>query len=83
MWDLLRSLDDPEHLEVPAGYDHDKTRNRFDQMVDRLDSAFSCACQADGYVEDTSYHGRVEILVAATATGSRLVIVVNNSAAWP
>lgn len=78
LWDLLRSLDDPEHLEFPAGYDHDETRNRFGELVDRLDTAFSCTCQAERHVEDASYHGRVDIPAAATATGSQLVIVVSN-----
>jgi hypothetical protein len=78
LWDLLRSLDDPEHLQFPADYDHRETRGRFDQLVDRLDGAFSCACKADRHVEDASFHGRVEIPSAATATGSQLVIVVSN-----
>jgi hypothetical protein len=80
LWDLLKSLDDPEHLEFPAGYDHAEIRNRFDQPADRLGTtAFSCACQADRHVEDASYHGRIEIPALATATRSRLVIVVSNS----
>lgn len=78
LWDLLRSLDDPEHLEFPADYDPDATRHRFDQLVSRLDSAFSCACEADRYVQDASHHGRIDIPAAATATGSRLVIIVSN-----
>jgi hypothetical protein len=78
LWDLLPSLDDPEHLQFPAGFNRDETRNRFGQLVDRLDTAFSCACEAERHVEDASYHGRVEIPAAATATGIRLVIVVSN-----
>jgi hypothetical protein len=78
LWDLLRSLDDPEHLDFPAGFNRDETGDRFGQLVDRLDTAFSCACEADGHVQDASYHGRIEIPAAATATGTRLVIVVSN-----
>ena len=78
MWDLLRSLDDPKHLETPADFNFDETKNRFRQLVDRLNTAFSCACEAEGHVEDASYHDRVEIPAAATATGTRLVIVVSN-----
>jgi hypothetical protein len=77
LWELLRSLDDPEHLEFPAGYDHAKVRGQFDQLADRLGAAFSCACPAD-HPQDASFHGRVEIPVEVTATGSRLVIVVSN-----
>jgi hypothetical protein len=78
LWDLLRSLDDPEHLEFPADFNRDETRNRFGQLVDRLNTAFSCAREADSHVQDASYHNRVEIPAAATATGRRLVIVVSN-----
>ena len=46
--------------------------------MDRLDAAFSCACESWGHVEDASFHDRVEIPAAATATGMRLVIVVSN-----
>ena len=75
---MLTSLDDPDHLETPADFNRDETRNRFRQLVDRLSTAFSCACEAEGNVEDASYHDRVEIPAAATATGTRLVIVVSN-----
>ena len=78
LWDLLRSLDDPKHLEFPAHFNRKKTRIQFGQLVDRLNTAFSCACEAEGHVEDASYHDRVEIPAAATATGTRLVIVVSN-----
>jgi hypothetical protein len=78
LWHLLRSLDDPEHLEFPAGYDHGETRSRFNHLVGQLDAAFSCASEADRHVEDASYHGRVVIPAAATATGAPLVIVVSN-----
>jgi hypothetical protein len=54
LWDLLRSLDDPEHLEFPADFNRDETKNRFDQLVDRLNTAFSCACKADSHVQDAS-----------------------------
>ena len=76
--ELLRSLDDPERLEFPAGYDHSKARSRFNQLVDRLDAAFSCACRADRHVQDASHHGRIGIPAEATAPGAQLVIVVSN-----
>jgi hypothetical protein len=47
LWDLLRSLDDPAHLEFPADFNRDETKNRFRQLVDRLNTAFSCAREAD------------------------------------
>lgn len=78
MWALLRDLDDPDHLEVPADYDHDATRRLFDDLVDRLDAAFSCRTESDRNVEDASLHARVEIPAAATETRERLVISVSN-----
>jgi hypothetical protein len=57
---MLRSLDDPEHLEFPVGYDHSEARSRFNQLAGRLDAAFSCACRADRNVEDASYHGKLD-----------------------
>ena len=77
LWELLRSLDDPEHLEFPAGYDRVKVRGQFDQLTDRLGGAFSCACTVD-HPEDASFHGRIEIPAEATSTGSQLVITVSN-----
>ena len=76
--DLLRSLDNPDHLEFPADFNRDETRNRFRQLVDRLSTAFSCAREADSNVQDATFHNRVEIPAAATASGRRLFIVVSN-----
>ena len=78
LWDLLRSLDDPAHLEFPADFNWDETKNRFRQLVDRLNTAFSCAREADSNLQDVSYHNRVEIPAAVTATGRPLWVVVSN-----
>jgi hypothetical protein len=78
MWSLLRELDDLNHLEFPADYDHDRTRRLFDKLVRRLDAAFSCQSEADRNVEDASLHARVDIPASATVTGDRLVISVSN-----
>jgi hypothetical protein len=48
LWDSLRSLDDPDHLEITAGYDQVAARGQFGQLVDRLDAANSCTCQQSG-----------------------------------
>jgi hypothetical protein len=61
LWDLLRSLDDPRHVEWPKHFNRRETRKRFGQLVNRLDAAFSCACEAWGDVQDASFHDRVEI----------------------
>jgi len=78
LWDLLRSLDDPKHLETPADFNFDETKNRFRQLVDRLNTAFSCAREADSNVQDATYHNRVEIPAAVTATGRPLWVVVSS-----
>lgn len=78
MWSLLRSLDDPDHLEFPADHDFGATRQLFDELVARLDAAFSCRTEADRHVEDASLHARVSIPAAATETGETLVVCVSN-----
>lgn len=78
MWQLLRELDDPGSLEVPAGYDHAATRRLFDELVGQLGAAFFCWCAADRHVKDASLHARVDIPAAATDTGDTLVICVSN-----
>lgn len=78
MWSLLRSLDDPDHLEWPANFDFHQTRQRFDQLVHSLHAAFGCSCEADRNVEDASLHARVNIPESATKSGDRLVVCVSN-----
>lgn len=78
MWSLLRSLDDPEHLEFPSGFDHDATRQFFDELVACLDAAFDCRTDADRHVEDASLHALLSIPAAATETGDKLVVCVSN-----
>lgn len=78
MWSLLRSLDDPNHLEVPSDFDFDATRRLFDELVGRLDAAFACQTDADRHVEDASLHASVSIPAAATDTGETLVVCVSN-----
>lgn len=69
LWRLLRSLDDPVHLEFPSGYNHAESRTRFSQLIQRLDSDFGCRCDVDRHVEDASFHGRIDIPAVATASG--------------
>ncbi|GAA3775508.1 hypothetical protein GCM10022225_74330 [Plantactinospora mayteni] len=78
LWRLLRSLDDPDCLEVPANYQHRRARARFNQLAQRLDHDFGCQCEVDRKVEDASFHGRIEISATATGTLRRLVIVISN-----
>ncbi|MEO3745186.1 hypothetical protein [Plantactinospora sp. B5E13] len=78
LWQLMHSLDDPEHLEIPANYDHRRARARFKHLSERLDRDFNCQTDVDQHVQDASFHGRIAIPAAATATGHPLVIVISN-----
>nr|AGS49731.1 hypothetical protein [uncultured bacterium esnapd14] len=78
LWQLLRSLDDPHHLEFPANYHHRRERARFEQLAQRLDTDFGCQCDVDRHVQDASLHGRIDIPASATATGHPLVVLVSN-----
>jgi hypothetical protein len=78
MWALLRSLDDPQNLEHPAGYDHVATRRRFDQLVSQLEKDFSCRCNTDRDIEDASLHARLNVPSEVTDTGDDIVVCVSN-----
>jgi hypothetical protein len=78
MWALLRALDDPDHLETPADFDFEATRARFERLVNALDAAFGCVCDADRSVQDASLHARVVVPSEATETGERLVVSLSN-----
>jgi len=80
LWHLLRSLDGPDHLEIPANYHHGRERARFEQLAQRLDTAFGRhnRVSRDVNVQDASLHGRIDIPAAATATTHPLVVLVSN-----
>lgn len=77
-WALLHQLDDPDHLEVPRGYNHAAARARFDQLATRLDDAFACACHVDCGVQDASHHGTILIPETATSSPDHITITVSN-----
>ncbi|WP_416966678.1 hypothetical protein [Streptomyces sp. 4F14] len=78
VWDLLRRLDDPNHLEFPRGYDHAAARARFDRLAGRLDRRFRCTCSVDRGVQDASHHGTIVIPDTAAASGERITVIVSN-----
>jgi hypothetical protein len=78
MWALLHELDDPDHLEMPAGFDFDASRERFERLVQGLDAAFDCRSEADRSVQDATLHARVVVPAESTVTGERLVVCVSN-----
>lgn len=76
-WQLLRAYDDPDHLEFPADYRHDRVSARFNQLAERLDVAFGGQCLTDTG-QDASFHGRIAIPILASATGRQLTVVISN-----
>ncbi|MEU4237489.1 hypothetical protein [Actinoplanes sp. NPDC026619] len=52
LWQLLRSLDDPGHLEFPANYDHRTARARFERLAQQLNASFGNRCDVDRQVQD-------------------------------
>lgn len=78
LWQLLRSLDDPDHLEFPAGYDHRRTRASFERLAQRLDTDFNCRCDVDRHGQDACLHGRIDIPAHATVARRPLVISISN-----
>ncbi|ANZ15274.1 hypothetical protein O1L44_04815 [Streptomyces noursei] len=77
-WELLRALDDPDHMEFPRGYDHTAARARFDHLATRLDQRFQCTCTVDRGVQDASHHGTIVIPDAATASGEHIIVTISN-----
>ena len=80
LWQLLHAADDPNHLEHPADYNHRQARERFEQLVRRLDVGFGCQSAIDRDTQDASMHGRITVPAAATAGSRTLVVVVSNFA---
>ncbi|MGK5741333.1 hypothetical protein [Micromonospora sp. URMC 103] len=76
-WQLLRAYDDPDHLEFPADYRHDRVSARFNRLAERLNAAFGGQCIADP-TQDASFHGMITIPVLASETGRQLHVVISN-----
>ncbi|WFE27964.1 DUF6346 domain-containing protein [Solwaraspora sp. WMMD791] len=77
---LLRQLDDPVHLERPAGFDYAAEQARFAALVADVEARFGCVCTVDAgmNVQDASYLGQLEIPASATATETEIFVRVSN-----
>jgi len=75
-WDLLHDLDDPNHLERPAGFDVGEAIGRFRALQAEIERSFGCDCEVDVWpsVQDASHLGRLTVPASATETGERLVV---------
>ncbi|MET7751628.1 hypothetical protein [Micromonospora sp. NPDC005367] len=73
LWQLLCSLNDRNHLEFPANYNHQRARARFNQLAERINRGFGCQCDVDREVQDASFHGRIDISAAVDDLGYTLI----------
>lgn len=79
-WQLLRLLDDPDHLEFPAEFDYDRANSRASNLCHHLGADFGC----DVYlltgtgVQDATFRADIGIPPEATATGKRLWVRISN-----
>lgn len=78
LWALLRELDGAGDAEFPHSYDHAATRTRFNRLVAAIDDQFACTCTVERDVQEASYHGRITIPVAATASADFITVTVSN-----
>src|SRR5262245_20205171 len=78
----LRDADDPVRGERPKHFRLRQTARRFSALVEGLDRAFACRCDAEAYplVQDASFYGQVRIPASATAMGAEIHIRVSNFA---
>ncbi|MDT0611522.1 hypothetical protein [Streptomyces lancefieldiae] len=75
--ELLRELDDPAHLRVPARYDVPAAHRRFARLTDALERRFGRSVTAGG-VQDASLYGYVSVPAPATATDRPLWVLMSN-----
>ena len=71
LWQRLRELDDPDHLERPADFDRAATAERFETLVERLEQVFCCRCTAEPDEQDASLCGRVVVPASCETAGRR------------
>jgi hypothetical protein len=76
---LLRRLDEPAHLEHPAGFDDAVEQRRFRRLAAELERRFGCVCdvEAGRQIQDASFLG--ELRIPPTATAGRVGIFVRVS----
>ncbi|MEU4680507.1 hypothetical protein [Micromonospora sp. NPDC023737] len=76
-WQLLRTHDDPDHLQSPPGYRYDRVNARFNQLAETINAAFCGQCVVDP-AQDASFHGVITIPILASSTGRQLHVVISN-----
>lgn len=74
---LLLEHDDPHHLERPADFDLDTSRECFARLVSVLKERFGPSCSR-GLVQDASFYGVIDVPAAATEPGRFMRVVMSN-----
>lgn len=76
--ELLRELDDPEHLELPRDHDLPAARERFELLAAALERRFGPSVTA-GLVQDASFHGYVSVRPPAAGIDRLLWVMMSDS----
>ncbi|WP_128376653.1 hypothetical protein [Streptomyces cavernae] len=74
---LLREFDDPQHLERPADFDLETSRNCFARLVSALEERFGPSCSS-GLGQDASFYGVSEVRANTTGLGRPLRVTMSN-----
>lgn len=74
---LLLEHDDPRHLEHPADFDRETSRNCFARLVSALEERFGPSCSS-GLGQDTSFYGVIDVPADATGLGLPMSVAMSN-----
>lgn len=74
---LLLEHDDPRHLERPADFDLDRSRECFARLVSALAERFGPSCSM-GLAQDASFYGVINVPADATGLGRPMRAVMSN-----
>ncbi|MGW2303855.1 hypothetical protein [Streptomyces sp. NPDC001809] len=75
--ELLLEHDDPRHLERPAHFDLDTSRECFAWLVSALEERFGPPCTS-GLAQDASFYGVIDVPADATGLGRPLRTAMSN-----
>ncbi|MEH0423682.1 hypothetical protein [Streptomyces sp. B21-083] len=74
---LLLEHDDPRHLERPADFDLETSRNCFAGLVSALEERFGPYC-SHGLGQDTSFYGVIDVPADTTGLGRPMCVTMSN-----
>ncbi|MFD0141515.1 MULTISPECIES: hypothetical protein [unclassified Streptomyces] len=74
---LLLEHDDPRHLERPADFDLDASRDCFARLASSLTERFGHSCSM-GLAQDASFYGVIHVPVDATGLAQSMSVAMSN-----